>query len=184
MQVVERRAPAVAARLRSLADPASYGEACRSVAKAAADFVPRFVREPLHVVRQVLGELDDRRAKPCFRLHAGADESAVDERREFLGRDFFEAHHRAGFVERAPRRQHPLHQARLRSGEHVADVALMLHGRAHGVLDRAAIESGDRLEFIERDDELAAAGLGEASRKGEHVVGETRDVAVGADVRE
>ena len=42
--------------------------------------------------------------------------------------------HLAGLVDRALRAQHPLHQRRFRSGEHVADLPLMLHGSAEGVL--------------------------------------------------
>jgi hypothetical protein len=45
-------------------------------------------------------------------------------------------------------------------------VALMLHGRPHRVLDRPAVEAG-MPELVERDDHLAAAGLGEASRQRE-----------------
>ena len=56
----------------------------------------------------------------------------------------------------------------------------MLHRRAQRVLDRAAVEAGDRLELVERDDDLAAADLGEAGGEREDLLRQARDVALGA----
>jgi hypothetical protein len=51
------------------------------------------------------------------------------------------------------------------------------------VLDAAAVETGDRLELVERDDHRAAALGGEASGQREHLVRQPGDVAVGPDER-
>ena len=59
----------------------------------------------------------------------------------------------------------------------------MLHGGAHRVLDRSAVEAADRLKLVERHHHLAAPGLGELGGQREHFLGEARDVAVGARVR-
>src|SRR5262245_53176643 len=56
----------------------------RLAAAALADFVPRFMREALDVVRQVAGELDDRRAEPGLGRQAGALEAGVDEGGELV----------------------------------------------------------------------------------------------------
>ena len=42
----------------------------RAAPPARAHLVPGFVRQPLHVVRQVARQLDDRRAEPLFGPHA------------------------------------------------------------------------------------------------------------------
>jgi len=42
----------------------------RAPSLVAADLVPGFVCQPLHVVRQVAGEIDDGRAEPFRRPHA------------------------------------------------------------------------------------------------------------------
>ena len=60
----------------------------------------------------------------------------------------------------------------------------MLDGGAQRVLHRAAVEAADRLELVERDDDLAAARLGEPGRQREHFLRQARDVAVGAARRE
>ena len=103
----------------------------------------------------------------------------VDEGRE-LGRiDLLEPHHRPGLVEGPARPEHPLHQGRLGSGEHVADLALILHGGAQRVLDGAAIKGGDRLELVERDGKALLARLGDPARQGEHLGGDTGGIARG-----
>ena len=102
--------------------------------------VPGFVREPLHVVRHVGGEIDDRFAEPVVGADAAAAEPLVDEGREVVGVDLLETHHRPGLVERPPRPEHALHQRRLGSREHVADLALILDRGAERVLDGAAVE--------------------------------------------
>src|SRR5262245_30926479 len=73
----------------------------RRLAPAArADLVPGLVRQPLHVVGQVAGELDDGGAEAVLGPEAGSCEAGVDERREFVGRDLVEAHDRTRLVER------------------------------------------------------------------------------------
>ena len=109
---------------------------------------------------------------------------ASRKRREAVGRNAAEAHDRAGLVERPAAAEHPLHQRRLRTGEHVADLALVLHRGAQRVLDAAAVERADRLELVERDRQLPAAALGDAPGQREHLLREARDVALGPDGRE
>ena len=77
----------------------------------------------------------------------------LDEGGEDVGGNLLEAHHRARLVERPLRPDHLLHQARLRAGEHVADLALLLRRGSQRVLDAAAVEAVDRLELVERDDD-------------------------------
>ena len=60
----------------------------------------------------------------------------------------------------------------------------MLHGRAHGVLDAAAVEAANGLELVERDHDLPLAQLVQPLRQREDVGGQPGDVAVGADGRE
>ena len=99
--------------------------------------------------------------------------------RKQIGRNFLEAHHRARFVERPFRSEHPFHQAGLGPREHVADAALMLHRGAQRVLDTAAVESVDGLKLVERDDDARLAQIAEAPGQREHLGGEARDVAIG-----
>jgi hypothetical protein len=139
-------------------------------AARGSHFVPRFVREPLHVVGKVAGELDDRVAEAVFRLDSRSLEPHVDGRREFVGRNLLEAHHGPGFIERPFRPEHPFHQRRLGAGEHVADIALMLYGRAHRGLDRAAVELADGLKLVESDDDLPPPRVREPAGEREHVL--------------
>ncbi len=92
--------------------------------------VPCFVREPLHVVRQIAGELDVRRSDARLWLDARSREARFDECGEYTGRNFFEPHHRSGFVKRTPGTEHALHQSRLRAGKHITDAALVLNSRS------------------------------------------------------
>ena len=52
------------------------------------------------------------------------------------------------------------------------------------MLHRSAVEAGNRLEFVERHDDLAPAHFGEPCGKREHLLREAGDVAIGSDVRE
>ena len=91
----------------------------------------------------------------------------------------FEAHHRAGLVERAARADHLVHQAGLGAGEDVADLALLLRGGAQRVLHRAAVEALDGLELVERhhDGALPLGRKPPGQRK--NLVGQPVDVALG-----
>ena len=141
--------------------------------------VPGLVGETLHVVGNIGGEIDDRFAEPFLGPDAAAREALVDEGRE-LGRiDLLESHHRPGLVEGPPRPEHPLHQGWLGAREHVADLALLLHGGAQRVLHGAAVEGGDRLELVERDGEALLARLGDPARQGEHLRRDTGGIARG-----
>ena len=122
--------------------------------------------------------------RPGFGADAALPESRLDERREHVRGNLLEAHHRPGLVERPPRADHLLHQARLGAGEHVADLALLLRGGAQRVLDAAAVEAVDRLELVERDDDRALLFGREAAGQREDLVGEPVDVAVVLDERE
>ena len=144
----------------------------RAPRAAGTHLVPCLVREALNVVRQVAGELDDCAAEPVLGLHARSNERRIDERLELFGRNLLEAHHRSRFVERPLRSQHSFHQAGLRSGEHVTNAALLLHRGAQRVLDRTAVERGDGLELVERDDDVAAPRLGKTAGQREHLFGE------------
>ncbi len=93
-------------------------------------------------------------------------------------RNLLEPHHRAGLVERPPRADHLLHQARLGAGEDVADLALVLRRGAQRVLDAAAVEAVDGLELVERDDDRTLARGGEPAGQGEDLGGEAADVAL------
>ena len=119
--------------------------------------------------------------RPGFRLQPGRGEARLEERRELVGRDPLQPHHRAGLVERPLHPDHLLHQARLGAGEHVADLPLLLHGGAQRVLDLAVVEGGHRLELVEGDDDLAAEPLGEQPGQREHLFGEPAGVARRAD---
>ena len=87
----------------------------------------------------------------------GADpalaELRLDEVRKDVGRNFLQAHHRPGFVERTPRADHLFHQARFRPGEYVADLALLLCRGPQCVLDAAAVEAIDGLKLVEGHDD-------------------------------
>ena len=76
------------------------------------------------------------RRGPASALDARSREPRVDERGELVGGNLLQPHHRAGLVERPLRAEHPFHQARLRAREDIADLALVLDGGAHRVLDR------------------------------------------------
>ena len=110
----------------------------------------------------------------------GALEARLDEAREDVGRHLLQAHHRTGLVERPLRADHLLHQRRLRAGEDVADLPLILHRRAQRVLDVAAVELRQRLEFVERDHHAPLLAFGDVRRQREHFLGEPRDVAIRA----
>ena len=101
-----------------------------------------------------------RRARPPACMPDRANRASMKAANSSAG-NLLQPHHRPGLVERPLRSEHPLHQARLRSGEHVADLALVLHGGAQRVLDRPAVEAADRLELVERDDRPC----GRASRR-------------------
>src|SRR5438477_596816 len=55
------------------------------------------------------------------------------------------------------------------------------HGGAHGVLHGAAVEPGDRLKLVERDDDLSMARLGETRRQREHLLREPGDIPLCPD---
>ena len=150
----------------------------------AVDVVPRFVREALDVVRQVAGEIDDRGAQPGLGGHARSPEAILDRLREQIGRNLLQPHDRPGLVERPARSNHLLHQARLRAGEHVADLALLLDGGAQGLFDAAAVERGDRLKLIEGDHERAPEARGQAGGQRKDVLGESGRIAGRADAGE
>ncbi len=147
------------------------------LATRRAHVVPGLVREPLHVVGKVAGEIDDRCAEARLRADAALREPRLDELGEHVGGNLLEAHHRPGLVERPPRADHLLHQARLRAGEHVADLPLLLRRGAQRVFDAAAVEGVDRLELVERDDHRPLALGREAARQREDLVGQPVDVA-------
>ena len=52
---------------------------------------------------------------------------------------------------------------------------------AQRVFDAAAVERGDALELVERDRHAAPTAFGDASGERKDLLGEVRDVAVGAD---
>ena len=70
-----------------------------------AHLVPGLVRQPLDVVGQVAGELDDGRAQAGLGRDARAREPRVDGRGEFVGGNLVEPHDGAGLVERPLRRR-------------------------------------------------------------------------------
>ena len=162
---------------------------CRSSRSSAlravgAGVVPQLVREALHVVRQVAGELDDRLAEAGRALDAACAHARLDERRESIRRDPSEPYDRSGLVERPAPAEHALHERRLRAGKDVADVALHLDGGAQRMLDAAAVEGGNRLELVERDGQLAAAAVGDPAGQREDLLRQPRHVAVAARRRE
>ena len=96
-----------------------------------------------------------------------------------VGGNAGQAHHRSGLVERPIASEHPLHQGRLGSGEHVPDAALDLDRRAQGMLDAAAVEGVDGLELVQGDGELASAGLGDPAGEREHLLREASHLPLG-----
>ena len=144
--------------------------------------VPRFVCQPLHVIWQVPGELDDRGAQTRLRLDARSLKMAVDEGGEFLSRDPLEANDRARPCRTAARGP-SIRSIRLGSepANTYPTVSLMLHGGAQRVLDRAAVEAADRLKLVEGDDHRPASRVGEPRGKGEDLLREARDVAIRSD---
>src|SRR5688572_13016136 len=150
----------------------------RAASARPLHFVPGLVRKPLDVVRQVARQLDDRRAEALAWAETRAAEARVDERGKLVGRDLLESKHRAGLVEGAPWPEHPFHEAGLRAGEHVADLALMLDRGAHRVLHGSAVEASDRLELVERHDDLATARVRQPRRELEDFLRQARDVAL------
>jgi hypothetical protein len=134
------------------------------------------VREALHVVRHVLRELDDGRAETLLGADPARGKPLLDEIREDPLVDLAETYDRARLVERPARREHPLHQRRLGSREHVAHGPLFLHGGAKRVLDVAAVEGGDGLELVEGDGHPLAARRGDARRQREDLRRELRRV--------
>ena len=81
--------------------------------------------------------------RPGDGLDAGRAEPGLDELREAIGGNLLQPHDRAGLVEGPALAQHAFHQRRLRSGEDVADLALLLDRGAQRVLDAAAVERAD-----------------------------------------
>src|SRR5678815_5524430 len=73
---------------------------CCSSSTGVANVVPRFVREPLHVVGKVTGEIDNGGAQARFRANATLAESRLDESREHIWRNLVEPHDRTGLIER------------------------------------------------------------------------------------
>ena len=142
-----------------------------------AHVVPGFMRQPLHVVWDVGGEIDDRFAETVLRQDAAALEARVDPHGEVSGVDLLEAHHRSGLVERPARAEHPFHQRRFGPRKHIPDLALILDGGAQRILDRAAVERGDRLELVEGYGQPLLARFGDSSGQGKHFRGEARGIA-------
>src|SRR5271166_1672953 len=96
--------------------------------------IPQLMRDALHVVGNQVGGVEQsvqallvERAPPAAKL-------AGDELLPILGRNLVQEHLRSGLVEGAPDGEHLLHQRRLRSGEYVADLPLLLNLVADGVL--------------------------------------------------
>ena len=92
---------------------------------------------------------------------AGAPEPGFHELREDGFGNALEPHHRPGLEERPPGSDHLLHEAWLRAGKDVADLALLLDGGPEGRLDRAAVERGDGLDLVQGDGEASAEMRGQ-----------------------
>ena len=86
-------------------------------------------------------------------------------------------------IEGAFRGEHPIHQRRLRSGEDVADLTLILNRRAQRMLDRAAVEGGHRLEFVERDGQPLPARARDTAGQRKDLGGQPCRIACGLDRR-
>ena len=113
----------------------------RATRPGRAHVVPGFVRQPLHVVGEVSRQVHDGRAQPGLWPDARLREALLDEVGEDVGGNLLEPHHRPGLVEGPARADHLFHQARLRTGEHVAHLALMLRGGPQRVLDMPPLKA-------------------------------------------
>src|SRR5262249_28539695 len=114
---------------------------------------------------------------------AGLREALFDEVAEHGRRNLLEPHDRSRLVERATWADHLVHQARLGPGEDISNLALMLCSGAKRVLDAAAVEAVDRLEFVERNDEGPFAIGRQLARQRKDLVGEAVQVAAGGNLR-
>jgi hypothetical protein len=85
--------------------------------------------------------------------------------------DALEEHDGSGFVEGSPWCQHRFDERGLGSGEHVADLSLLLHGIAQGAFDGLPVEVGHLLKFIQRDREPKSAVLRDLGGQAEHLLG-------------
>src|SRR5205814_7900839 len=70
-----------------------------------------------------------------------------------------------------------------RAGKYIADVALVLHGCTQHVLDRTAVESSNRLKFVEGHGDLPPSSLGQVGGKCEDFLREARNVPLGPNGR-
>jgi len=152
----------------------------RCASAGSPHIVPHFVCEPLHVVGKIPRQFHDRGAESRRRFDPRGAKPGFDELREPIGRDAIEPHHGTGLVERTAATEHPLHERRLGTGKHVADIPLMLRGGAQRVFDAASVEGGDGLEFVEGDGHLPAARIRDAARQREDFGGQERDVLLRA----
>ena len=143
-----------------------------------AHIVPGFVGQPLHVVGQIPGEVDDRRSETGLRANAASGEPGFDEFGEHRRGDLVESHDRPGLVEGPTRSDHLVHQARFRAGKDVAHLSLLLCRRPQRMLDRAAVEALDRLELVQGDHHGSLSLRGEPPGQGEDLVRQPVDVAL------
>ena len=150
-------------------------------AAGGAHVVPGFVREALHVVGQVAGEIDDGRAEAGL----GADAALREPRLDEVGEDRRPGSSRAASPGRpcrtagAGRSSSPSGSARSRRTR--SRPALLLRRGAQRVLDAAAVEAVDRLELVERDDDRPLPLGGQPAGQREDLVGQPVDVALGLD---
>ena len=146
---------------------------------AVVHVVPGLVRQPLHVVGHVAGQIDDGGAEAVLGPDAAGLEAPLEHsRRTPSGSIFSQPHHRTGLVERPLRADHALHQRRLGPGEHVAHLrAGPARRRAATCSTRAAVERLDRLELVERDGQPLLAGGRDPCRQREHLGGQPGRVA-------
>src|SRR5262252_612137 len=121
--------------------------------------VPEFVRYPLDVIRYEVGNAKNTVERPLRYFAAAAFELRFDEVPPGFGRDLFEKDRRAGLVKRAAGREHLGHDRRLRSGKHIADVALLLDFITQDTFDGLAAEHLNLLELIEADRHAETAVL-------------------------
>src|SRR5687768_14317546 len=134
--------------------------------------VPGFMGQPLHVVRKVAGEVDNRGADARLRADAASGETGLDELGEQWPRNLVEPHHRPCLVEGPPWSNHLVHQAGFGTGEDVSDFPLLLRGGAERMLDRSAVEAFDSLKLVERHDHRALSLRGETAGKRKNLVRE------------